>query len=132
MINLDVYYGYPGRNQFNSEEKFYKKETLPSHFAQTVIELDNNQKHAIFDEANSVHFFQMPDSFYHKDEASGLKFQWLRIVTDSVDKTVSWHGSIDGLQPENFHIKELVLFIDAMVKSTDAYKGLPKSEITNE
>jgi hypothetical protein len=131
-INLEVYYGFPARNQFNSADKFYKKETLPSHFAQTTIELDNNQKNLILKEANSLHFFQMPDSFYHKEEVAGSKFQWLRITLDSTDKTINWHGSIDNLQPKNFNIKELVLFVDSIVKSTDAYQALPKSQISGD
>jgi hypothetical protein len=134
-VNLNVYYGYPARNQFNSAEKFYKKETKPAYFSQTVVELTDIQKHAILMKADALHFFQMPDTFYHYSEASGSngsKFQWIRLALDSLDKTVSWRGSIDSLQPKNFYIKELVLFVDSIVKSTDAYKALPKSGLTGD
>ena len=132
LMNINVYYGYPGRNQFSSADKFYKKETVAGHFAQTKIELDEFQKRLIMNKADSLHFFQMPDSFYHYSEVSGSKFQWLRVTFDSLDKTVNWHGSLDSLQPKNYHIKELMLYVDSIVKSTDEYKALPKSEITGD
>src|ERR1035441_3471372 len=93
-INLFVYYRYPGSNQYNGAEKFYKKETLPSRFAQTVIDFDDEQKRLIASKADALHFFQMPDSFYHVGEINRPKSQWFRIANDSVDKTVTWDGSI--------------------------------------
>ena len=130
--NLNVYYGYPGRNQFNSATGFYKKETVAGHFAQTKIELDNDQRLLIMSKADEFHFFQMPDSFYHVPEHVGNMVHSFRISIDSIDKTVNWRGSLEGLQPVNYRIKELVLFVDSIVKSTDEYKGLPKSELRDD
>ncbi len=131
-IHVDAHYRYPGRNEFSSSERFYKKEIDSGHFAQTVCSLDPGQQLLVLNKAVVLHFYQMPDTFYHADRAQSGPPQFLRIWADTLDKTVYWSGSMQDLQPADNHLQELVEYIDSIVKSTDDYQGLPKSKLTGE
>jgi hypothetical protein len=125
IIHVDTHYLYPGRNEFSTYDKFYKKEIAPSRFAETkTIELDPGQQLLVLNKALVLHFFEMPDSFYHDGHYRDLP-QFIRISADTLDKTVRWNGSLDSLHPAGHHLDELVEYIDSIVKSTDAYQALP-------
>ncbi len=131
-MRVDVHYLYPGRNEFSSRGKFYKKQIAPGRFAQTnSMELDPEQQLLVLNKAFEFHFYQMPDSFYHTDYPAGAhpagSPQFIKISVDTLDKTVRWSGSLGGLQPAGYHLKELVEYVDSIVKSTDAYRALPSN-----
>ncbi len=132
IIRVDAHYVYPGRNEFSSYERFYKKEIDTGHFAETRIDLDPGQQLLVLNKAIVLHFYQMPDTFYHTDHATTGQPHFLRIWADTLDKTVHWFGSIDSLHPVNYDLKTLVEYVDSIVKSTDDYQGLPKSKLTDD
>ncbi len=131
-IHVDAHYVYPGKNEFNSAEKYYKKELTRGHFAQTHIELDPGQQLLVLNKAIVLHFYQMPDSFYHSDDTLNGQPHFLRIWADSLDKTVRWYGSIIALEPANYDLKGLMEYVDSIVKSSDNYQDLPKSKLTGD
>ncbi len=88
------------------------------------IELDPGQQLLVLNKAFVLHFYQMPDSFYHAGHPAGEP-QFLRISADTLDKTVHWTGSLDSLHPLGYHLDSLVRYVDSIVKSTDAYQALP-------
>ena len=66
IIHVDTHYLYPGRNEFSTYNKFYKKEVAPGRFAETkTIELDPGQQLLVLNRALVLRFFEMPDSFFH-------------------------------------------------------------------
>src|SRR2546430_31052 len=64
-MHVDVNYIYPGKSQFNTYERYYKKEVQPGHYAETRLELDPGQQLLMLNKALTLHFYQMPDTFYH-------------------------------------------------------------------
>ena len=94
LIHVDAQYRYPGRNEFSSSDNFYKKEIDNGRFARTELTLDPGQQLLVMNKAIVLHFYQMPDTFYHagrRDSAS----QFLRIWSDTLDKTIHGSGSVD-------------------------------------
>ncbi|HEY3875523.1 MAG TPA: hypothetical protein VGM92_08595 [Candidatus Kapabacteria bacterium] len=133
LIHADAAYRYPGRCEFNSNGKYYKKEIQKGHFAETKdIELDPGQQLLVLNKAIVLNFYQMPDTFYHKGSGPRQQSQFIRIWADTLDKRVYWNGSLDSLQPHKYHLKELVEYVDSIVKSTDEYRNLPKSDVTGD
>jgi hypothetical protein len=132
IIHVDANYVYPGKNEFSSSERFYKKEIEPGHFAETQCSLDPGQQLLVLNKALVLHLYQMPDTFYHADRSVAGQPHFLRIWADTLDKTVHWFGSTDSLHPMNYDLKTLVEYVDSIVKSTDDYKGLPKSNLTGD
>lgn len=132
IIHVDVHYMYPGRNEFSTYERFYKKEIDTGHFAETQCQLDPGQQLLVLNKAIVLHFYQMPDTFYHTDHAKTGQPHFMRIWADTLDKTVHWFGSTDSLHPVNYDLKTLVEYVDSIVKSTDDYQGLPKSKLTGD
>jgi hypothetical protein len=132
IIHVDAHYVYPGRNEFSTYERFYKKEIDTGHFAETQCQLDPGQQLLVLNKAIVLHFYQMPDTFYHSDHTTMGQPHSLRIWADTLDKTVHWFGSIDSLHPVNYDLKGLMLYVDSIVKSTDDYQGLPKSKLTDD
>ncbi len=129
VINVGVNYQYPGKNEFSTFKHYYKKELESGRYAQTDhIELDPSQQLLILNKALVLHFYDMPATFRHKDESGNGTPQMLRIAADTLDHTVSWSGTIDDLHPNNYHIKELVQYVDSIVKSTSDYQDLPKAK----
>ncbi len=129
-IRVDAAYMYPGKNEFNSSQQFYKKEIEIGHFAKTQCTIDPGQQLLILNKAVVLHFYQMPDTFYHAGNSPVGAPHFLRIWADTLDKTVRWYGSADSLQPASANLNELVEYVDSIVKSTDDYQGLPKSKLT--
>ena len=132
VIHVDTHYEYPGKNEFSTYDKFYKKEVAPGRYAQAKdATLDEGQQLLVLNKAFVVRFYQMPDTFYHWNAANqqvlGAQPQFIRISADTLDKTVYWSGSLDSLHPAGHHLKELVEYVDSIVKSTDAYKDLPSN-----
>ena len=133
LIHVDAAYRYPGRSEFSTAEKFYKKEIDKGRFAQTNdIALDPGQQLLVMNKAIVLNFYQMPDTFYHRGSATGQQSQFIRVWADTLDKTVYWNGSLDSLKPSKYHLKELVEYVDSIVKSTDEYRNLPKSVLTGD
>lgn len=132
IIHVDAHYVYPGKNEFSTDERIYKKEVENGHFAETRLELDPGQQLLVLNKALVLHFYQMPDTFYHVGGATSGEPHYLRIWADTLDRTVRWTGSADSLHPVNFKLKELVEYVDSIVKSTDDYKALPKSKLTGD
>jgi hypothetical protein len=148
IIHVDIHYVYPGKNEMNTFEGFYKKEISPGHFAQTNIKLDPGQQLLVLNKAFVLHFYQMPDTFYHAGgEEIKAVIQSLRIKADTLDKTIYWHGARTArtnrappsngsggtsLTPEKYHARELIEYIDSIVRSTDDYQGLPKSTVVGD
>ncbi len=132
IIRVDAHYVYPGKNEFSSDERFYKKEIETGKYAETRIDLDPGQQLLILNKAIVLHFYQMPDTFYHVGSGAVGTPHFLRIWADTLDKTVRWFGSTADLQPTNFNLRQLVEYVDSIVKSTDDYKGLPKSKLTGD
>ena len=128
VIDVKVHYVYPGKNELNTFEGYYKKEIGTGHYAQTKIELDPGQQLLILNKALVYHFYQMPDTFYHKGETLTSPLQYLRIQADTLDRTVYWQGSVKDLSLKSYHLPELLEYIDSIVKSTDEYQGLPKTK----
>jgi|GEM_PF-2539059 len=127
IIHVDAHYLYPGRNEFSSSDKFYKKEIASGRFAETkTIELDPGQQLLVLNKALVLHFFEMPDSFFHANHYPASP-QFLRISADTLDKTIRWSGSLDSLHPAGHHLEELVEYVDSIVKSTDAFQALPSN-----
>jgi hypothetical protein len=127
IIHVDTHYLYPGRNEFSTYDKFYKKEIAPGRFAETKdIQLDPGQQLLVLNKAFVLHFYDMPDSFFHTGHVAGEP-QFIRISADTLDKTVHWTGSLDSLHPAGHHLQELVEYVDSIVKSTDAYQALPSN-----
>jgi len=125
IIHVDTHYLYPGRNEFSTYDKFYKKEVAPGRFAETKdIQLDPGQQLLVLNKAFVLHFYDMPDSFFHAGHYPDVP-QFIRISADTLDKTIHWTGSLDSLHPEGHHLQELVEYVDSIVKSTDAYQALP-------
>lgn len=125
IIHVDTHYLYPGRSEFSTYDKFYKKEVAPGRFAETsTIKLDPGQQLLVLNEAFIVHFFDMPDSFFHAGHYPDVP-QFIRISADTLDKTVHWTGSLDSLHPAGHHLQEIVEYVDSIVKSTEAYQALP-------
>ena len=132
MINVQVDGKYPGKSEFNTFDGFYKKEIDKGRYAQTDLKLDPGQQILILNKAFVYKFFDMPQTFTHKSGDAGGEQHSLRIKADSLDRTVTWSGSIDDLEPKKYQLKELVEYVDSMVKSTDSYSGLPKSALTGD
>jgi hypothetical protein len=127
IIHVDAHYLYPGRNEFDSYDKFYKKEIAPGRFAETkTIELDPGQQLLVLNKALVLHFFEMPDSFFHANHYPASP-QFIRISADTLDKTIRWSGSLDSLHSAGHHLEELVEYVDSIVKSTDAFQALPSN-----
>ena len=127
-IHVDVQCTYPGKSQLNTFENSYKKEIETGKYAQTDdLTFDPGQQLLILNQAFVLHFFQMPNAFTHSTESDTLTHT-LRIKSDSLDHTVTWHGSLDGLRPDTYHLKELVEYIDSLTRSTDGYLVLPKGK----
>jgi hypothetical protein len=126
IIDVKIDEVYPGKNELNTFDGYYKKEIEPHRYVQTKIELDPGQQLLILNKALVFHFYQMPDTFYHKGEAVSSAEQHLRIRADTLDHTIYWQGSANDLQLKNHHLPELLDYIDSIVKSTDEYQGLPK------
>jgi hypothetical protein len=128
LIHVDVQCTYPGKNQLNTFDGTYKKEIAPSRYAQTdELKFDPGQQLLILNRALVLHFFEMPNALKHSTESDTLTHS-LRIKADTLDHTVTWMGSLDGLRPEKYHFKELVEFVDSIAQSTDAYLVLPKAQ----
>ena len=130
IIHVDTHYQYPGKNEFSTYDKFYKKEVSAGRYAQAKdAELDPSQQLLVLNKALIYHFFDMPDTFYHwnasNQRISGTEPQFIRISADTLDRTVYWSGSLDSLHPAGHRLKDLVEYVDSIVKSTDAYKSLP-------
>ena len=125
IIHVDVLCAYPGKSELNTFDAYYKKEIATGHYAQTKIELDPGQQLLILNKALVLHFYQMPATFTHESETDTLHHS-LRIRADTLDRTISWQGSIQGLHPNTYHPEQLFEYIDSIVRSTDEYKGLPK------
>src|SRR5438045_1857343 len=107
IIHVDLRYNYPAKNELNTFEGYYAKETAPGHFARTNdFLLDPGQQLLILNKALTLHFFQMPASFHHTQD-SDTETHTLRIRADSLDRTISWHGSIDALRPDTYHPDQL-------------------------
>ncbi len=132
LIRVDAHYVYPGKSEFSSYERFYKKEIDIGKFAETRIELDPGQQLLILNKAIVLHFYQMPDTFYHNATGTTGSPHFLRISSDTLDKTVRWFGSTDDIQPSRFKLRLLVEYVDSIVKSTDDYQSLPKSKLTGD
>ncbi len=130
IIHVDVRCSYPGNSELNTFESYYKKEVAPGHYAQTKIEFDPGQQLLILNKALVLHFYQMPATFTHTTETdTGIAHDAhhsIRIVADTLDRTISWQGSIQGLHPTTYHPEQLFEYIDSMVQSTEAYQALPK------
>ncbi|MFI5201885.1 MAG: hypothetical protein ACHQNE_05830 [Candidatus Kapaibacterium sp.] len=125
VIHVDMHYIYPDRNEFSTYDKFYKKEVAPGRFAETKdIQLDPGQQLLVLNKALVLHFYNMPDSFFHIGRAAGEP-HYIRISADTLDKTVHWTGSLDSLHPAGQHLQELVEYVDSIVTSTEAYQALP-------
>ncbi len=136
IIHVDTHYRYPDKNEFSTYDKFYKKEVAPSKYVQAKdAELDPGQQLLVLNKAFVLHFYDMPDTFFHENAAheklAGDATQFIRISADTLDRTVYWSGSLDSLHPAGHHLRELVEYVDSMVKSTDAYKSLPASSGEN-
>ncbi len=132
IIHVDVNYQYPNKNEFSTYSHSYKKELEPGRYAQTDhIELDPSQQLLILNKALVLHFYDMPESFHHKEESGRGTPQMIRIAADTLDHTVRWVGSLDSLHPNNYHLKELVEYVDSIVKSTSDYRDLPKAKDEN-
>src|SRR6266566_2317383 len=114
LIDVKVHYTYPGKNELNTFDGFYKKEIEKGRYAQTKIKLDPGQQLLVLNKAFVLKFYQMPDSFTHKGEGASSDKHLLRIQADTLDRTVYWNGSIDNLQPTKFQLKELVQYIDSI------------------
>src|SRR5665213_3212296 len=111
IIHVDTHYVYPGKDEFSTYDKFYKKEVAPGRFAETkAIELDPGQQLLVLNQAFIAHFFDMPDSFSHSGHPAGAP-QFIRISADTLDKTVHWTGSLDSLHPAGHHLKQLVEYV---------------------
>src|SRR5438445_2544479 len=132
LIDVKVHYTYPGKNELNTFDGFYKKEIEKGRYAQTNIKLDPGQQLLVLNESFVYKFFDMPESFTHKGEGVSGATHSLRIKADTLDRTVTWSGSLDNLEPKKFQLKELVFYIDSIVKSTDDYTGLPKSNVSGD
>ena len=130
IIHVDTQYQYPGRNEFSTYDKFYKKEVAPGRYAQaTNAELDPGQQLLVLNKALVLHFYDWPDTFFHEN-ANGAPLadgsaHFIRISADTLDRTVYWSGSLDSLHPAGHNLKELVEYVDSIAKSTDAYRSLP-------
>lgn len=124
LVHANASYRYPGKCEFNSNSNFYKKELKNGRYAQTEITFDPGQQLLVMNKAVVLHFFQMPDSFYHVGTKEYAPPQYLRIWTDSLDKTVKWSGPIEDLSPSD-SLRELVEYVDSIVRSSEAYRGLP-------
>lgn len=125
IIHVDVLCAYPGNSELNTFEGYYKKEVAPGHYAQTKIEFDPGQQLLLLNKALVLHFYQMPATFTHTTEPDTQRHT-IRIVADTLDRTISWQGSIRGLHPTTYHPELLFEYIDSMIQSTDAYQALPK------
>ncbi len=132
LIHVDVHYVYPGKSEFNSYERYYKKEIDVGNFAETRLDLDPGQQLLILNKAIVLHFYQMPDTFYHIGSTTTGSPHFLRIWADTLDKTVRWFGSTADLQPANYKLRMLIEYVDSIVKSTDDYQSLPKSKLTDD
>ena len=132
IINVKLAGKYPGKNEFNTFDGFYKKEIDKGRYAQSELKLDPGQQLLVLNKAFVYKFFDMPQTFTHKQGDAGSEQHSLRIKADSLDRTVSWSGSIDDLEPKKYQLKELVMYVDSIVKSTESYSGLPKSAITGD
>jgi hypothetical protein len=128
LIHVDVQCSYPGKSELNTFEHSYRKEIAEGRYAKTdEFTFDHGQQLLILNHALVLHFFEMPASFSHLTETDTLTHR-LRIKSDTLDHTVTWRGSVEGLRPEKYHLKELVDYIDSMTRSTDGYMILPKSK----
>jgi hypothetical protein len=136
IIHVDVLCAYPGKSELNTFDGYYKKEIATGHYAQTKIELDPGQQLLILNKAFVLHFYNMPAVFTHPAETdTGIAHDAhhsLRIRADTLDHTISWQGSIQGLHPNTYHPEQLFEYIDSIVRSTDEYQGLPKSSVAGE
>jgi hypothetical protein len=132
LIHVDAHYVYPGKNEFNSSERFYKKEIDIGNFAETRLDLDPGQQLLVLNKAIVLHFYQMPDTFYHTGIGAVGQPHFLRIWADTLDKTVRWYGSAVDLQPAKYNLRLLIEYVDSIVKSTDDYQSLPKSKLTGD
>ncbi|MDP4199695.1 MAG: hypothetical protein Q8922_03730 [Bacteroidota bacterium] len=125
IIHVDIRCSYPGKSELNTYEGYYKKEIAPGHYAQTNITLDPGQQLLILNKALVLHFYQMPAKFTHTSETDTLHHS-LRIQADTLDHTITWQGSIQGLHPNTYHPEQLFEYIDSIVRSTEEYQALPK------
>jgi len=130
IMDVKLQLAYPGKSELNTFDGFYKKEIEKGKYAQTEIKLEPGQQLLVLNKALVLKFFQMPAQFTHKGAEATSEAHSLRIKADTLDRTVAWTGSMDDLHPNNFRLKELVTYIDSIVRSTDDYTGLPKSTIT--
>lgn len=127
IIHVDVQYAYPGKCELNTFEHSYKKEIAEGRYAKTdEMAFDPGEQLLFLNRALVLHFFEMPDNLKHTTETD-TQTHFLRIKADSLDHTVTWHGSVEALHPDKYHFKELVEYIDSTLRSTDAYQALPKA-----
>jgi hypothetical protein len=128
IIHVDVQCSYPGKNELNTIEHSYRKEISDGHYAKTEeLAFDPGQQLLILNRALVLHFFEMPATMKHTTETD-TQSHMLHIKADTLDHTVAWHGTVDGLRPDKYHFKELVDYIDSLTRSTDAYLVLPKAQ----
>ncbi len=128
LIHVDIQYAYPGKSELNTVQHSYRKELEPGRYAQTEeVAFDPGQQLLILNRALVLHFFEMPDNLKHTTETD-TQSHHLRLHADTLDHTITWKGSVEGLRPDKYHLKELTDYIDSMLHSTDAYQALPKSK----
>ena len=128
IIHVDVQCSYPGKNELNTIEHSYRKEIAEGRYAKSdELAFDPGQQLLILNRALVLHFFEMPATLKHTTETD-TQTHSLHIVADTLDNTVTWRGSLDGLRPDKYRFKELVEYIDSMARTTDAYLILPKAK----
>lgn len=126
IIHVDVQCAYPGKCELNTFGGYYKKEIAPGHYAQSELAFDPGQQLLILNKALVLHFYNMPATFTHTTETD-TQHHSIRIHADTLDHTITWQGSIEGLRPAKYHPEQLYTYIDSMLRSTDAWKVLPKA-----
>jgi len=89
IIHVDTHFLYPERNEFSTYDKFYKKELASGRFAETKdIELDPGQQLLVLNQAFELHFYDMPDSFFHEGHVAGAP-QFIRISAAAVSDSIA-------------------------------------------
>ena len=129
---VQIYLKYGFRNELNTFENTYQKDLVLDGTIKVNFWLTEDEQNKILEQANSVNYFAMRDTFKYLSPDSLIVIispdpgeQILRINYQSKDKTTVWSYPTPENDEEFNDLLELRQFIITIIESKPAYKLLP-------
>jgi hypothetical protein len=131
--DLRIQYHYGFKNELNTFDKTYQKDLVMDGTVKTTFWLTSDEQEQILSKANSIKFFQFPDTIPYQKMPDGTRVtfdpdpgpQFLRIEYQNMVKKIVWFYPINYENEYTQPLLELTKLLEQIIKSKPEYKKLP-------